>query len=81
MEPDFRAGDFLLVDREAEIQNGDIAVVIVDSEEGTVKIVHYQKDVVVLSSVNPTYPPRICARKDVFFCGRVIELKRKVCKY
>ncbi len=81
MEPDFRSGDFLLVDKEAEILNGDIAVVIVDSEEGTVKIVHYQGDVVVLASINPSYPPRICSRKDVFFCGRVVELKRKLRKY
>ena len=81
MEPDFRAGDFLLVDKEAEIMNGDFAVVIVDSEEGTVKIVHYQNDVVVLSSINPAYPPRICSLKDIFFCGKVVELKRKLQKH
>lgn len=81
MEPDFRAGDFLLIDKEAEIHNGDIAVTIIGGDEGMVKIVHYQEDVVLLSSINPAYPPKVCLRKDVIFNGRVVELKRKVRKY
>lgn len=80
MLPDMKEGDLLLVDKNAEIESGDIAVTIYNGEEGTVKKIKKEKDTIVLIPINSNYEPIIISGKDLnglHFYGKVIESKRK----
>lgn len=59
MYPKIEDGDIIVVRRQPYVDNGQIAVVLIDGEEGVVKKVNAGKDFVELISINPMYPPRI----------------------
>ena len=65
MEPELHAGDRLLIRRQASVDSGALAVVMIDNEEGTVKRIKYGRSWIELISINPDYPPRIFENKDV----------------
>ncbi len=80
MAPDIHEGDLALVHRQSDVESGDIAVVIVDVEEGMLKKVVKQKGAISLISHNPAYPPRIIIGENldtVTIWGRVVALYRK----
>lgn len=68
MYPKIEDGDQIQVLRQDWAENGDIAVVLVDSEEAVVKKYYCdrEKETVELISINPEYAPRV-------FKGREIE--------
>lgn len=66
-------GTLLLVDREAEIRDADIAVVEVE-DEALVKRVYFADDHILLVSENRDYRPQQVPR-DIRFIGRVIMAK------
>lgn len=59
MYPKIEDGDIIVVRRQPYVNNGQIAVVLIDGEEGVVKKINAGKDFVELISINPMYPPRI----------------------
>lgn len=59
MYPKIEDGDIIVVRRQPYVDNGQIAVVLIDGEEGVVKKINAGKDFVELISINPMYPPRI----------------------
>lgn len=59
MEPMVFAGDLVLVHIQDDIESGDIAVVIIDGEEGVLKKFIMRDGAVILQSFNPSYQPRI----------------------
>lgn len=74
-------GDLVLVREQPEVESGQLGVVIVDGEEGTLKRIYKTEDSIVLQSSNPAYPPRIFTGKDmklVRIVGRAKEIKRKL---
>lgn len=71
-------GDLLLVRRQPAVDEGQIAVVLLDNSEVTVKRVYYQANQVILQSENPSYPPRLVKFEDIKIQGLVKEIKRKV---
>ncbi len=74
MAPLYREGDRVIVDREAtEVRKGDRVVVRTTGGETLAKeVAALTAKAVTLASVNPAYEPRIQARKDIVWMGRIL---------
>ena len=55
MSPEIMPGDLALVREQPEVEHGELAVVIVDGEEGTIKRVFPKNGEVFLQATNPSY--------------------------
>lgn len=80
MSPQINSGDMVLVKRQEIVDSGDVAVVMVDREDGMLKKVVIEDDCIKLVSFNPYYPEFVFKGKDmnrVDIVGKVIESKRK----
>lgn len=75
---DIRDGDVLLVRIQPAVDEGQIAVVLLENNEVTVKRIFYQGDQVFLQSENPKYPPKLLKFNEIKIQGLVKEIKRKV---
>lgn len=82
MSPLILNGDLVLIRLQEEVDSGDIAVVIVDEENGVIKRVKYGTNKVTLISENADeYPPRVFQGKDVNrvrIWGKAVDLRRKL---
>lgn len=82
MAPLILEGDLVLIRLQEEVDSGDLAVVIVDEEDGVIKRVQYSTNKVTLVSENAeNYPPRVFSGKDVNrlrIWGKAVEIKRKL---
>lgn len=58
MYPKIEDGDTIVVRRQPCVDNGQIAVVLIDGEEGVVKKINTGENFIELLSINPMYPPR-----------------------
>lgn len=58
MYPKIEDGDLIVVRKQSSVDSGQIAVVLIDNDEGVVKKVTYGDDWIELISINPMYPPR-----------------------
>ncbi len=74
MSPLYREGDRVLVDREAaDIRRGDRVVVRLTTGETIAKeVARLTARAVTLASVNPAYPPRVAARRDIEWMARIL---------
>lgn len=82
MIPDIKSGDIVVVRRQPDIESGQVAVVIINGDEATVKKVIKHKDGIQLIATNPEYMPMFFSNKEiedlpVNIFGRVMELRRK----
>ncbi len=79
MYPDIKENDLVLVKCQNAADNGSIAVVIIDNEDGIVKRVIYGKNFIELQSINPMYPPRRFENDEmtrIHIFGIVKQIKR-----
>ena len=58
-------GDLLLIRQQADVDNGDIAVVAVNGDEATLKRVKKQENALILQPENPACEPKIFVGKDM----------------
>lgn len=75
MYPKIEDGDIIIVRKQTSVDSGDIAVLLLDNEEGLVKKVIYGKDWIELISVNPEYKTRRFEKEEVLrlqVVGKVI---------
>lgn len=80
MSPKIDSGDLVLVKKQSCVENGDVAVVIVDNEDGMLKKIVYDEKSIKLLSFNPYYPEMCFEDFDmnrVKIVGKVIESKKK----
>lgn len=82
MEPKFSEGDAVIVRLQDDVDNNDIAVVIVDGSDAAVKKVKKYSSGISLISLNPAYEPMFFSNEEietlpVRILGRVIELRAK----
>jgi len=72
-------GDLLLIRRQNDVDDGDIAAVLID-DEAYLKRVYRRDGMLILQSENPKYPPIICrpGDKNIQIIGK---LKMNVIKY
>lgn len=75
------AGDLALVKETPDVEYGELAVVIVNGEEGTIKRVYKKEGSVVLQSSNPSYPPRVFTGSEVNEIRIVGKVKQTIRKY
>jgi SOS-response transcriptional repressor LexA len=74
------SGDMALIKKTPHIEYGDIAVVIVNGEEGTIKRVYQKDDSLILQSSNPNHPPRVFKGEElnnIIIVGKVKQTIRK----
>lgn len=67
--------DLVLVRLQPDVDDGDIAVVMVGIEEATLKRVRKQNGTVALWPENPKYRPMLVRTSDVRIVGKVMEVK------
>ena len=73
-------GDVAIVRIQDTVESGELAIVVINGDEGTLKKVHVQNDAIILESANPSYPARVFTGVDraiVHIVGKVIETRRK----
>jgi len=70
-------GDKVLVRKQDYLDNGQIAVVLVNDEEATLKRVKHIDEAIILYPDNPKYQPQIYRTEEVKILGRVVEVKFK----
>lgn len=74
-------GDLVYVRKQSLVENGEIAVVLIDNEEATLKRFYKLDGSVLLRAENPNYPDRILTKKDVKsvqVLGKAVILKSEV---
>ena len=74
MEPVYRPGDRVIVDLDAtEVRRGDRVVVRLTTGETLAKeVTSLTARQVVLSSINPAYPPRVVPRREIEWMSRIL---------
>ena len=84
MLPDFKDGDVVIVRQQSDVDSGSVAIVRVNGDEATMKIVQKSKDGITLIATNPSvYLPKFYSNQDieqlpVSIIGKVIEQRRKL---
>nr|WP_195282578.1 S24 family peptidase [Harryflintia acetispora] len=82
MEPRFQEGDVVIVRRQPDVDDGNIAVVLVDGNDATVKTVRKHKNGISLVAMNPSYTPMFFTNDEILelpvsIIGKVVELRGK----
>ncbi len=75
MQPVLFEDDIIIVHRQNDVENGQVAIILID-EEATVKKVMKYDDYIELIAFNSYYPPKKLTKKDKFkIIGRVTEAR------
>jgi repressor LexA len=80
MAPAINDGDLALVRLQNDVDSGQVAVVVVNGEEGTIKKIIKRSGSIVLQPFNPDYETRVFhgpEADEVHIAGLVVETKRK----
>lgn len=78
MYPKIENGDLIQVHKQESVDSGDIAVMLLDGEEGLVKKVLYGTNWIELHSINPMYPVQRFENEDVLRLRVVGKVKRVI---
>ena len=73
-------GDIVYVKKQTDVKNGEIAVVLIDAQEATVKRIYKQGANIVLQPENPKYEPMVFSKsyqKDIKIIGKVVAVEIK----
>ena len=82
MEPRMRQGDVVIVKKQSAVESGDIAVVLVNGDEATIKKFVIHDNGISLISNNESYSPMFYTKKEIVekpvtVLGKVVELRAK----
>ena len=82
MEPKISEGDVVIVRKQADCENGQIAIVCVNGDQATCKRVMKQASGILLQPLNPAYEPIFYTAEQIqnlpiTILGRVVELRAK----
>ncbi len=82
MEPKISEGDVVIVRKQETVENGEIAVVLINGDDATVKKFYKTDAGIKLVSTNPTYDPFFFTPDEVnslpvSVIGKVVELRAK----
>lgn len=79
MEPKLHEGDIVIVKRQSDVESGDTAIILVDSEDATVKQIKKTKEGIMLIGLNiDVYPPHFYTNREIAdlpvqIIGKVVE--------
>lgn len=82
MAPKITEGDTVIVKQQDDVDNGDVAIVIVNGQDATCKKVMKSDAGLMLVPLNQSYEPTLYSPEDVKnipvrIVGKVVELRRK----
>lgn len=83
MSPRILEGDVVIVKKQSDVDSGDIAIVLINREEATVKCLKKQQNGIILTAYNPdVWEPKFFSNKEieqlpVSVIGKVVELRAK----
>lgn len=82
MAPVFIEGDIVIIHKQNDCENNQIAIVIVNGEEGTIKKVRKTDSGIILQPLNPAYAPMVFSNDEIrsipiLIVGIVKQLKRE----
>lgn len=84
MEPKIYEGDVVIVKKQSTVDNGDIAIVLVNGNEATIKQIQRSPSGITLVGFNvAVYPPHIYTNEEiedlpVKVIGKAVEVRRKL---
>lgn len=83
MSPDIQDGDKVIVLEQNEVENGQIAVVLINGDDAICQEIKKTDNGVVLISRNPNYEPLFFTEseintKPIKIIGRVVEIRREL---
>lgn len=79
MAPHINEGDLALIRKQDDVESGELAVVVIDGDEGTIKKIIKKPSTVILQAFNPEYPPRVFAGAEldgIHIAGKVVRTVR-----
>lgn len=82
MEPKMSAGDVVIVRKQETVENGEIAVVLINGNDATIKKFYRTENGIKLIATNPAYDPFFYTPEEVDalpvrVIGKVVELRAK----
>lgn len=82
MEPKMSKGDVVIVRLQSDVDNGDIAIILINGGDATCKKVQKTPDGILLMSLNTSYAPMFYSNRQieelpVKVLGKVVELRAK----
>jgi len=82
MEPKFSEGDVVIVRKQSDCETGQVAVIIVNGCDATVKRIKKRPEGIMLIPTNPEFEPMFYSSAEmeslpVCILGRVVELRAK----
>lgn len=82
MAPVLLEKDVIIIRKQPDVESGEIAVVLVNGDDATVKKLHKHDNGISLVPINPAYSPSFfskdeIANKPVIVIGKMVELRRK----
>ncbi len=76
MQPVLFEDDIIIVHKQNDVENGQVAIILIDNEEATVKKVVKYEDYIELVAFNSYYPPKKLTKDSSFkIIGKVIEAR------
>lgn len=83
MEQSIMDGDTVIVRKQPDVDSGDIAIVAVNGEEATCKVVKKMESGIMLIPKNPSFEPLFFTNEEIIskpvtILGKVVELRRKL---
>lgn len=73
-------GDLLLIRKQEEVEDGEIAAVLID-EEAVLKRVYKRNNALILQSENPKCPPIVCDANESYNVKVIGKLKMATIKF
>lgn len=83
MMPRIQEGDVVIVKKQPSVESGEIAIVLINGDEATIKQVYVQENGIMLQAYNPTvYPAHFYNNEEIqklpiCVIGKVVELRGK----
>lgn len=82
MQPRMYENDVVIVRKQSDVDNGDIAIVLVNGADATIKKILKTLEGITLQPLNFNYSPVFYSKKDierlpVIILGKVVELRAK----
>ena len=83
MSPDIQDGDKVIVQEQEDVENGQIAIVMINGDDAVCKEVKKTDSGVMLISRNPNYEPMVFTHAEIDttpikIIGRVVEVRRSL---
>lgn len=76
MQPILYEDDIIIVHKQDDVESGQVAIILIDNEEATVKKIIKHEDYIELLAFNSYYPPKKLTKEDNFkIIGKVIEAR------